>query len=92
MRANHAKAYLSQQFAQIEVEWRWFIQPRFEIIDDDLLDEEIEALTSLIDSCPSGNKEELTSIVPKIISQIGKIIDTLEQTPSKFAGEKRKKI
>ena len=83
LRANHAKAYLSKQFAPIGVEWRWFVQPQLEIAGEDLFGEDLEALASLIDSCHTGNKEELTSIVAQIVKVIEKFELTWENLPVK---------
>ena len=88
LRANHVKAYLSKQFEPIGMEWRWFLQPRFEIADEDLLDEELDVLASLIDSCHTGNSEELKSIV----AQIDMITEKIELTWANLSVKKRKKF
>ena len=91
MRANHAKAYLSQQIARIQLEWRWILLRRHDAADEDLLEKELEALTSLIENCPNGNIEELQSFVPQIVSQIDRVIDTAKQTPENSTAKKSKR-
>ena len=91
LRANHAKAYLSKQFAPIGVEWRWFVKPRFETADEYLVDEDLETLASLIDSCHTGNIEELTSIVAQIVSQIDKVIEKCALIRVNLPMKKRRK-
>ena len=81
----------SKQFEPIGMEWGWFVRRRFEIAEEDLLDEDLDTLASLIDSCHTGNIEELTATVSQIVSQIDIVIEKFELARVNLPVKKGKK-
>ena len=92
MRANHAKAYLAEQIAHAQLEWRWLVLRRSGVADEELLNKELEALMSLIANCPNGKIEELRLFVSQVVSQIDRVIDTAKQTPENLTAIKEKNL
>ena len=82
LRANPAKAYLTEMFSKIGSEIRFVVVPEAYINEDSLeheLDEKFDSLISIVNKCPSRDFKGIDDTIHKIVNQMAEVHATIEK-------------